>query len=578
MAHLVVQKGPNSGQVIPLADKMILGRSMEADIHLDDLTVSRRHARMLQNERGQFAVEDMGSGNGTFVNGSMVSKCVLKDGDIVAFGSVECAFHDETGKQKKPAAGETTLEVLEDDDKSSSTAVVNTIDVAAAREEISEDSSVEQLLNANKRLQILYDIFNAIGTNLDEEELLAQMLESLFEVFPETHSGFIILKDSATGELTPQAVKSESGGKDARISATIANFVLEKKQAVLSRDAMHDDRFSGAESVVGQQMRSMMCAPLMNEGEVLGFILLETQRVSRNYDNDGLALLAGIANQAGLFIANARLHSQLLSRQRIEQDLKNATSIQKSFLPERAPQIQGYQFKEWYRTAWEVGGDFYDYIPLPDGKLGVVVGDVSGKGVPAALMMAKMTGHARFRAASGLRPAEVMRALNEAVVMGEPELFVTLIYMCLDWCNHNITLCNGGHCPPVLRKADGSIVVIEGGRSYPLGIVEEADFPEETFTIETGDRLCVFTDGIIEAMNSSREQYGNKRLETVISESPPHVETIVQKIQESVEDFTEGVPQSDDLTLICLGPAAETDAQENAQDEDGIGEVVFMRT
>ncbi|GAF98892.1 unnamed protein product, partial [marine sediment metagenome] len=287
--------------------------------------------------------------------------------------------------------------------------------------------TIEELSSVNYRLRTLLEIFQSIGTALDEDELLERILDQLFDVFPESGRGFIILRDPDTGMLTPRAVKKAKpdvtdSEERLPISGTIIEYVLERKQAVLSADAMSDDRFPTSQSILDFEMRSVMCAPLMYEDEVLGFILLDTQRIASNYDEEGLTLLAGIANQAALSIANARLHSQLLKRERLEQDLRNARRIQNSFLPTEPPHVGDYEFVDWYGTALEVGGDFYDFIELPGGEVVVVVGDVSGKGITAALMMAQMASNVRFFAGARPQPAELLAKLNQVALSSATDM------------------------------------------------------------------------------------------------------------------------------------------------------------
>ena len=556
MAGLVATKGPRAGESVEVGKEATLGRGLDVDIQLDDLTVSRRHARLYVNDKGGYILEDLDSGNGTFLNGRQIESEQLRDGDEIRIGRSSFVLDLKREGKGESGALEPTLLQVDDQDETSST-VVNTLDVDSreARQETTEASTVEQMSKANRRLRTVLDIFEAVAMNLNEQELLERILDRLFEVFPETHRGFIVLRDPDTGRLTPRATRAIGAADPGRleVSKSITQFVLDKKQAVLSRDAMEDSRFGRSESIMDFQLRSVMCAPLKEENQVIGFILVDTQRVASNYDEEGLALLAGIANQASLAIANARLHGKLLARGRLEQDLRNARRIQHSFLPQSPPSVPGYRFVDWYDSASEVGGDFYDFIVLPNDKVGIVVGDVSGKGIPAALMMAKMSGQVRVHAVSNLEPAEILAELNKVVLQGETETFVTIAYMSLDCRNHTITLANAGHLPPLAKRSDGSVEKVEGGDSFPVGIVEDAEFPQITFGLADGEMLCVFTDGIIEAMDAKNEQFGYDRLIDIMKESPPDPEVTVRNVQQAILKYTAGVKQSDDLTLVCFG-------------------------
>jgi serine phosphatase RsbU (regulator of sigma subunit) len=356
------------------------------------------------------------------------------------------------------------------------------------------------------------------------------------------------------------------GDEDDRlqISETILEHVLEQKQAILSTDLMSDDRLPTSQSILDFDMRSVMCAPLLYEDEVLGFIQLDTSRIANNYDDDGLKLLAGIANQAALTIANARLHGQLMKRERLEQDLRNARRIQTSFLPQQPPAVEDYQFADYYGTALEVGGDFYDFLELGDGQVMIVVGDVSGKGITAALMMAKMASNVRFFAGSRLGPSELLHKLNEAALSSETDMFVTVLVMYLDRREHTIRMCNAGHCYPMRRRGDGTVERIEGANGFPVGITEDAEFPETSFDVDRGDCICVFTDGVIEAMDNDGNQFGYKKLSRTMSEGAMSAQKVVQVIQKAIRDHAAGAPQSDDLTLVCFGRNADDTVQEGS--------------
>ena len=217
--------------------------------------------------------------------------------------------------------------------------------------------------------------------------------------------------------------------------------------------------------------------------------------------------------------------------------------------------MQGYEFADWYCSAQEVGGDFYDFVLLPDEKLGIAVGDVSGKGITAALMMAKMTGHVRFHAAAGLPVGEVLSEINRAIAASETEIFVTLLFLILDWKRHHLTMANAGHLPPVIRHASGTVETAECASGFPIGVTLDAEFPQTELEIRPEDRLCIFTDGIIEAMNEKQETYGSQKLEEVLRDCPLAPEAIVERIQQSVWQHMGAAKQSDDLTLVCFGPS-----------------------
>jgi len=563
MADLTVIGGSGIGRKFPLGRVLCIGRGMDMDVRLDDLTASKQHARLLRDTVGGFILEDLGSSNGTFVNELQMGPTHnLRDGDEIRIGSHVLLFTNDPSSA--PGIAEADLTLLDISHEGSATSVISAVEMVSAGSfwHLDERSTVEEITAKNARLMTLVDIIQTIGSELDEDKLLHRILESLLTIFPGTDRGFIILREPESGKLTVAARQYRKGAppesqERLQISATILEYVLQEKRAVLSNDAMDDDRFAASESIVEFAMRSVMCAPLMHEDEVLGFTLLDTQRVSRNYNEDGLALLAGLANQAALSIANAHLHQRLIQRERIERDLRNAQHIQNSFLPTCPPTVQDYAFVNWYDAAQEVGGDFYDFIPLPDGRLVVVVGDVSGKGITAALMMAKMTSNVRFLAGTTSEPGALLAKLNEVAMQTESDMFVTVLILALDPQTHVVTMANAGHCYPVLFSSDGETRTIEVESGFPIGIVDTVEYPEQTVSLAPGESLCAFTDGIIEAMSLSQTQYGYERLCPALVEAEGQPDRAIEHIRRSIRNHTQDAPQSDDLTVVCFGRAPE---------------------
>jgi serine phosphatase RsbU (regulator of sigma subunit)/pSer/pThr/pTyr-binding forkhead associated (FHA) protein len=564
MAHLVVSKGHEPGSTIHLAKVTCLGRGLDMDVRLDELTVSKRHARIIRDDRGEYILEDLASSNGTFLNGVEITTKPLKDGDEVRIGASIFVFHKSLSDTSYIGVEEEG-KLIDIDQDNAPSSVVSRVDMSSeggtpAAGPTPADTTVEELVKTNYRLRTLLEIVQSIGGALDENELLNRIVDKLFEVFPETNRGFIILREPDTGRLTPRAqrISGSASASEERlqISETILDYVLEQKQAILSTDLMSDERLPTSQSILNLDMRSVMCAPLLYENEVLGFIQLDTSRIANNYDDDGLHLLAGIANQAALTIANARLHGELVKRERLEQDLRNARRIQTSFLPKEPPNVTGYSFANYYGTAIEVGGDFYDTVAVGDGQVLITVGDVSGKGISAALMMAAMASNVRFFAGARLGPADLLRKLNEAALGSETDMFVTVLVMYLDREKHTVRMCNAGHCYPMRRAANGQVDRIEAPNGFPVGITADADFPETTFEVAPGDVICLFTDGVIEAMDMEGKQFGYKTLARVMQSAAGTPGDVVQAVQRAIREHAGGAPQSDDLTLVCFSRQA----------------------
>lgn len=553
MAELEVKTGPAAGQVLELSEDSVLGREVGVDIRLDDQALSRRHASFSRDRFGRYVVEDLGSHNGTFVNRRRVTRHVLRDGDLVQTGKTQFVFRRSETASAIMRAEQTQLDVFGE----SSTTVLNTIAVDGSEgpEPDSGEVSAEQVQVTYSRLRTLMRMFQSIDIGMDEGELLGKILDTLFRAFPDTDRGFIVLRDPDTGQLTPAAVKSRTLEPSQRLSMsrTLLQYVLEKKQTVLSTDAMHDGRFEASETVQDLNLRSFMCAPLKHEEDILGFISLDTQRVTPSYNKEALGMLAAIANFASLAIANTRLHYELMAQERIEQDLRNAHRIQHSFLPQEPPDVRGYEFAHWYNAAQEVGGDFYDFILLPDNRMGISIGDVSGKGITAALLMAKLTTTIRSLCASGTPPEELMGTLNESYPVSETGRYVTLLFMVLDEEAHALEIVNAGHWPPLRRTGEGRVERVECKSSLPVGIQPNVSYGSTRVDLAPQDRLCVYTDGVIDAMNEQREPYSNQRLMQTLTKSGPGAQEILEHVQQSVWQYMGEAEQHDDTTFVCFG-------------------------
>ncbi len=246
---------------------------------------------------------------------------------------------------------------------------------------------------------------------------MPKLLDSLFKIFMQADRGFVILRSRPTAALVPKAIKHRRPDMEdqIRISRTIVNQVMTSKEAILSADAANDARFDTSQSIADFRIRSMMCAPLVDsDGKSLGVIQIDTLDQRHRFQKDDLDVLASVASQAAFAVDNAQLHETSLKQQSLERDLELAHKVQRGLLPAAPPQVAGYHFFDFYEPANQVGGDYYDYVELPGDRLAVVLADVSGKGVSAALLMAKLSGEVRYCLASEPNPAAAMNRINAA--------------------------------------------------------------------------------------------------------------------------------------------------------------------
>ena len=550
MQKLIIREGPFSGREIPLNRDLILGRGELADISIEDPTLSRRHASITLTPQGCI-ITDLRSGNGTFVNENRIREATpLEHGDRLKLGSLVAEYQNP---DSSPRAGVLVSSVRLLDDLQP---VLQTMgaDHAVALLSQNQKQSVDEL---RKRLQLVYDVGGAIGQVLDENILLPLILDKLFDVFPQAGRGFVMVYDGEA-QLVPKAARLRRGGTtEIAVSRTLIRDAVENRRGILSADASQDERFSMQHTIQTLKIRSVVCVPMIAHAEVVGVIHLDGgEEASEPFDKDDMALLLGIAGQAALAISNARLHQKMLSQQLVEQDLMLAKRIQMRFLPSEVPAVEGYDFHDDYVAALEVGGDYYDYIELSARHLGIAVGDVSGKGVSGALYMAKLSSDVRYHAAGQTDPAEILTRVNRALARDlEEGMFVTLAFLLLDVETHMVLVASAGHPAPYVRRADGSVIALPVPRNPPVGASAKSVFTKVPFQLEPGDTIVIFTDGVTEAMNAAKQQYGDQRLIDAIRESDGTSSGIITHILRTVKDFAGGHPQSDDITLVCLGLA-----------------------
>lgn len=560
MAVLQVLRGMTPGRVFALSgERMVLGRHPECDIVLDVGAVSRQHALVVKTA-GEFFVEDMKSRNGTFVNDELVhGRRKLQESDRLKVCDIVLVFHGaapttghETVDEVGPSRDLATATIVDDLEDKSSATIMSSLDVQSGT------SGFQIALNPEIKLQALLEITRNLATVVDLNVVLSKVLDSLFKIFIQADRGFVVLKDPVSGALIPKAVKYRRGDDEdsIRISRTIVGQVMTSHEAILSADAAGDSRFDGSQSIADFRIRSMMCAPLIDtSGTALGVIQIDTLDQRSRFQAGDLEVLATVGFQAAFAIENAQLHDAALKKLAFDRDLDLAHKVQQGFLPETPPQCTGYEFFDFYGAANQIGGDYYDYIPLPGGRTAIVLGDVAGKGMPAALLMAKLSSEVRFSFASGGTPAEGFNRLNSGFRRNDWEdRFVTIVVAVLDPEQHELTVVNGGHMAPYLRHSDGKIEPIgEEQKGLPLGIVAEMEYEQTTVKLRPGDVVTIFTDGITEAMNGADELYGDERLQQRIKAGKGAPGEVGKAILDDVNKFVGNRSQSDDRCLVCFG-------------------------
>ncbi len=548
MPFLIAENGPRAGTNYPLEGaRLILGRHPECDIVIDVGAVSRHHAQLVR-VADQYYVEDLKSRNGTYVNGSLLDgRHRLDEGDHIRVCDISFLFQPQLAPTGSLGSSGTVTPVLLEDSPENSSMIMSQLDV------VSSGSSVAIASTPAAQLRALLEISHSLGGTIELDKVLPQVLDSLFKLFIQADRGFIILRDGQ-GKLVPRWSKlRRDDDRMIRISRTIVNQVVESKKAILSADASEDSRFQMSESIADFRLRSFMCAPLIDvEGNALGALQIDSLDHRHRFGPEDLQLLAGVASQAAIAIDNAQLHEQVVRQRLVERDLELAQEVQRGFLPERPPELPQYDLVDYYEPADMIGGDYYDYIQLPDGRVAVIVADVVGHGIAAALLTAKLSAAIRFCLATQSDPAAAVTKLNASLIDGNAEdRFITLVMIVLHPDSDEITVVNAGHMPPMLSR-EGTEPFDAGAdaQGIPLLVFGDFKYPQTTITVKPGDNLLLYTDGLNEMMNPDGELYGIGRLRRQVAKQRDGRELTLRLIDD-IREFAAGAAQKDDMCLVC---------------------------
>jgi serine phosphatase RsbU (regulator of sigma subunit)/anti-sigma regulatory factor (Ser/Thr protein kinase) len=312
-----------------------------------------------------------------------------------------------------------------------------------------------------------------------------------------------------------------------------------------------------------------LVVPLISQGELIGILNLGPRLSEQEYSTDDRRLLASLATQAAPAVRVAELvqerAGEIQARERLEQEMRVATLIQQQFLPHELPKLPDWQVAAYYGPARAVGGDFYDFIELPDGRIGIVVGDVTDKGVPAALIMARTQSVLRGEAPRSTSPGEVLRRANEILLPEMPaRMFVTCLYLVLEPASGRVVYANAGHLPPYVRTADGVLELRATG--MPLGLLPDMTYDEKEGVIDARQSVLLYSDGLIEAHGPQGDMFGFPRLRALMAHERPGSELINHLLEQLHEFVGRGWDQEDDITLVALqrtggGEHALLDAQ-----------------
>lgn len=419
----------------------------------------------------------------------------------------------------------------------------------ASREYEKKTLSVETL-ERYKEINLLYTISQKMASCLDSREVARLVIEEVKKVIRADSASVMLLNEETntldiiaafgTASITKLVLKPGEG---------IAGNVFLKGQGEIFNDVHSTPEFIEGDNPIS----SLICISLKVEDKILGVMNVSTQEPVL-YTAGDLKLATALATQAAVSIENARLHAEQLEQEKILRDLEIARNIQKSLLPQSPPAVEGVDVIAMSLPAKQVGGDFYDFIPITDQNLGLVIADVSGKGIPAALFMALSQALMRSNSLQDPRVGDSVIRTNRMILECTTSgLFVTLFYAIIDAQSRVLRYVSAGHNPPILlKKATGEVHYLEAD-GIALGVLDAIELEEKEIALETGDVIVLYTDGVTEAINPNKEEFGEDRLMQLIKEQHElPANELIKTIENVVMEFTEDEPQFDDFTLMIV--------------------------
>jgi serine phosphatase RsbU (regulator of sigma subunit)/pSer/pThr/pTyr-binding forkhead associated (FHA) protein len=521
---------------------LYIGRIPGLDVYLDDPRVSRHHARVEHRADGGSYLVDLESKCFTQLDGQRLTPfqpVPLRNGSRITILEYELVFHEHAVEWNESAGNDSTI-LEKIDDLSAERLAMRSIEPAGT-------------------LKSILEINRSLGGGAGLIDVLGRALDSLLAVFPAADRGFILICEP-NGNARLRALRQRTGRPQLPVlSRTIMNQVIKEGKAVLIHDTAADPRFRRAQSVVST-FRAALCVPLPgHDGQPLGMVQLDRRTSKRGFKTGDLDLLAALAVPVGVAVENDRLLKERASG-------AAAREIQLALLPHDRPEIPGYAFWECYAPTLEVGGDLYDYIevkPVENGpsagtRLAVTIGDVAGKGMAAALVVAGICPEVRHLVRSGMDLGEVLARVNRHLCdRGVGGRFVTMAMTEIDPEAHQMNVVNAGHMDPLVKRASGAIESVgRAGAGPPLGVIAASRYRPVAVSLEPGDLVVLYTDGVTDSMDRERQPFGTARLKEVLAAAPPGAAAAGEAILAAVREHSVGRSQTDDITIVCFERSA----------------------
>ncbi len=569
MPRLIVRATPTEGDSIVELNRprIAIGRSARSDLCISDPFASRLHAE-IRRKGDSWWLHDAGSANGTLLNGVRSTVPVqLKDRDLIRIGETAIEYNDraDTTEMRRgtqilvsdsltTAAPEATINSAGSNSRANLLSTITTTHQTLMGQHIAVKSQTTQ----EDTLAIISRVSVTLLSSQSLEETLQQVLEHIFEALA-ADRGYVMLLEAPSPkdaqQLMCKAMKTRSGQhlQEVQLSRSISEQVLQQGVSVLTSDAQHDPRFQTNQSIMLGGVRSVMAVPIAVEGRVQGMIYVDSAFAISRFTERDLQLLTLIASVAAIRIENVRLLELQHEQKRIAHELSVASEIQVRLHPATPPAIPGYDLMGISFPCHEVGGDYFDFLQRRDGRHVIALGDVSGKGISAALLMSSVHAAVRAQCTTALAPHQIVSELNQYIYDNTAaNRYVTMFYSELDHSTGGLTYINGGHNAPMLVRNSGTVERLDCG-GFPVGITLDGVYAEGQATLAPGDVLVIYSDGVTESVNEQEEEFGEERLiETIQRHRGRTAAGIRDRIDEALQKFVGRAKSVDDLTLVIV--------------------------
>jgi phosphoserine phosphatase RsbU/P len=526
----LIQPNLAPAKVLAHGPTITLGRATDCTVPIKDRYLSRKHAEIVM-ENGMWLLRDCGSVNGTMLNGTRVGLPVgLTPGDRITLGDSEVVF------ESADTSSHSQLIALDSDSHAKNLAI--------PLREIDDRARTGVL--ASLALQFIDD--------RSMDDVFEFILDRVVDLLHPSRAALALFGGDSTQAFQDVRLRRSNvdDSMDLYISRTLLHEVVEGRSVVSFVDASQDAKLAQAKSIVAQNIRSAVCAPLLIGDAVLGVLYLDFQAHRGAVTHDDVHLVAQIARFAAVKLETTRLREEAILKAKLDQELRTAYTIQSRLLPSELPRIDGYAFAGSSQPCRTVSGDYYDVVVRPDGRMYFIIADVSGKGITAALVMASVATAFNIFTRTDPTPADLVRELNVTLApKTAPTKFVTLVVGVLDPNTGTVEFANAGHVWPLIVTSGGvdQLKVTD----MVVGLFGHAKYRNQTVTLGDGDSIVLFTDGVTEAENLAEDQLGLDVIaEMIASMHGEGAPAILEAIATRVRDFVGDAPAGDDVTMLAL--------------------------